>query len=104
MERKRQWWTAGSPIADPPEAPVRALIGPRTYSSGETLAWVLQRERLATLVGEPTRGAADHVVPLALTHDVHALIPEARVVAPDGGPTWEGVGVQPDEDAADPWR
>ncbi|GAA3614013.1 S41 family peptidase [Microlunatus ginsengisoli] len=96
-DRVRQWWTAGSPIADRPDGPVRALIGPRTYSSGEALAWALQDQRLATLAGQPTRGAADHVVPLALTHDVRALIPEARVAAPDGGPTWEGCGVQPDE-------
>jgi hypothetical protein len=93
----RQWWTHGSPVAERPKAPIRALIGSRTYSSGEALAWVLQDQRLATLVGRPTRGAADHVVPLALTHDVHALIPEARVVATDGGPTWEGLGVQPDQ-------
>jgi hypothetical protein len=99
----RQWWTPGSPVAERPKATIRALIGPRTYSSGEALAWVLQNQRLATLVGRPTRGAADHVVPLALTHDVHALIPEAHVAATDGGPTWEGLGVQPDEngDAAE---
>jgi hypothetical protein len=96
-DRVRQWWTAGSPIATPPTGHVRALIGPRTYSSGEALAWVLQDQHLATLTGQPTRGAADHVVPLAFTHDVHALIPEAHVTAPDGGPTWEGHGVQPDE-------
>ena len=85
-DRVRQWWTAGSPIAPPPHGHVRALIGPRTYSSGEALAWVLQDQRLATLTGQPTRGAADHVVPLALTHDVHALIPDARVAAANGGP------------------
>ena len=101
-DHTHQWWTAGSPVAEPPDAPVRALIGPRTASSGEALAWVLHDQRLATLVGQPTRGAADHVVPLALSHDVHALIPEARVVAPDGSPTWEGHGVQPDEIAARP--
>jgi len=95
-DRVRQWWTAGVPLAPRHSGRVRALIGPRTYSSGEALAWVLQRQRLATLVGERTPGAADHVVPLALTHDVHGLIPEARVVAPGGGPTWEGQGVQPD--------
>ena len=96
-DRVRQWWTAGAPLAEPPSGNVRALIGSGTYSSGEALAWSLQRERLAVLAGETTPGAADHVVPLALTHDVHALIPEACAMSPDGGPTWEGVGVQPDE-------
>jgi hypothetical protein len=97
-DRVRQWWTAGVPLAPAPSGPVRALIGPGTYSSGEALAWALQQQGLAELVGEPTRGAADHVVPLALTSDIRALIPEACVVAPGGGPTWEGVGVQPDRD------
>lgn len=95
-DRIRQWWTTGAPLAPRPTGTVRALIGPGTYSSGEALAWVLQSQRLATLVGERTPGAADHVVPLALCHDVQALIPEARVAAPDGGPTWEGIGVLPD--------
>lgn len=96
-DRVRQWWTAGAPLAEPPSAPVRALIGPRTYSSGEALAWVLKEQRLATLVGRPTRGAADHVVPLAVAHDVQALIPEACFVSANGGGNWEGAGVQPDE-------
>jgi hypothetical protein len=94
--RVRQWWTAGAAPAPRPTGEVRALIGRGTYSSGEALAWTLQHQRLATLVGLPTRGAADHVVPLDLAHDVRAVIPEARVMAPDGGTTWEGVGVQPD--------
>lgn len=96
----RQWWTAGAPLTASPGVEVTALIGPGTYSSGEALAWVLQREQLAMLVGQPTKGAADHVVPLALTRDVRALIPEAAVLAPDGGPAWEGVGVQPDVKAS----
>ena len=103
-DRTRQWWTSGVAAAPPPVGSVQALIGSDTYSSGEALAWALQQQRLARLVGTPTRGAADHVIPLALTHDVRALIPEAAVLAPDGGPTWEGDGVQPDEpgDAAPP--
>ena len=31
-----------------------------------------------------------------MTHDVHALLPEATVVDVEGGPAWEGSGVQPD--------
>ncbi len=93
----RQWWTSGVVPAAPPTAPVHVLIGPGTYSSAEALAWVLQRDGLGRLLGGPTRGAADHVLPLQVTHDVHALVPEGTVVAPDGGPSWEGAGVQPDE-------
>jgi C-terminal processing protease CtpA/Prc len=97
QDRTHQWWTAGASLAEPPGCPVVALIGPSTYSSGEALAWVLQHQGLARLVGQPTRGAADHVVPLALTTDVQALLPEATVVGPQGEPTWEGSGVQPDQ-------
>lgn len=96
-DRVREWWSPGSCPVAPPTGDVQAWIGPATYSSGEALAWVLQQQGLARLVGEPTAGAADHVVPLALTHDVSALVPEACVRAPGGGPTWEGGGVQPDE-------
>ena len=71
-DRTRQWWTAGAPSVPPPDGLVRVLIGPGTYSSGEALAWALQRQRLATVAGQPSRGAADHVVPLNLTHDVRA--------------------------------
>ena len=94
-DRTRQWWTAGA-APSPPPGQVQALIGHDTYSSGEALAWALQAQGLAELVGEPTRGAADHVVPLALTHDVSALIPEAAVLTPENQATWEGTGVQPD--------
>ena len=96
-DRIQQWWTSGAAPAPPPTGEVRALIGPGTYSSGEALAWTLQRLGLAMLVGQPTPGAADHVLPLAVTSEVQALIPEACAVAPGGGPTWEGVGVRPDE-------
>ncbi len=95
-DRTRQWWTSGAAPVRPPSGEVHALIGAGTYSSGEALAWTIQRLGLATLIGQPTPGAADHVVPLAVTSEVHALIPEACALAPGGGPTWEGFGVQPD--------
>lgn len=98
-DHMRQWWTAGATPSPQPGGLVQVLIGRDTYSSGEALAWALQAQCLAELVGEPTRGAADHVVPLALTHDVSALIPEAAVLTPENQATWEGAGVQPDQPA-----
>jgi hypothetical protein len=48
------------------------------------------------VVGERTRGAADHVTPVQLTATVSGFLPEAvvRDAASDGN--WEGAGVVPD--------
>ena len=48
------------------------------------------------MVGEPTRGAADHVTPIRLTRSVLGFLPEAYVVDAATGTNWEGVGVVPD--------
>jgi hypothetical protein len=97
-DRTRQWWTAGRPAegALAPGTPVTALISRRTYSSGEALAYHLQSQRLARLVGERTPGAAGHVTPVVLTPHVRALLPEARVRDAVTGANWEGTSVVPD--------
>jgi C-terminal processing protease CtpA/Prc len=99
MDRTRQWWTSGH--APQLEAPVAVLIGPKTYSSGEALAYHLQSQGRAVLVGQPTPGAADHVTPVALSPHVRAIVPEAYVrdVVTQGN--WEGTGVQPEVTADD---
>ena len=101
-----QWWTAGGLGRRhlPPGAPVAALIGPGTYSSGEALAYHLQTRGRVRLFGQRTPGAADHVTPIRVTPSVVALIPEATTIDVVSGTNWEGVGVVPhvvcrDEDA-----
>jgi C-terminal processing protease CtpA/Prc len=72
------------------------LTSPRTYSSAEALAYHLQARGRATVVGEPTRGAADHVTPVRLTPQVQGFLPEAEVRDAVTGGNWEGSGVLPD--------
>jgi hypothetical protein len=97
-DRVRQWWTAGREpgAALAPGTPLAVATSARTFSSGEALAFHLQRLCGAVVVGEPSRGAADHITPVRVTRRVTAFLPEAYVVDPVAGDNWEGTGVLPD--------
>lgn len=92
-DRTRQWWTTGRTGE---LGPVAVLISNRTFSSGEALAYHLQSQGRARLVGERTPGAADHITPVRVTSDVRAMLPEAFVRDAVSGSNWEGTGVVPD--------
>ena len=97
-DRTRQWWTTGrlGAPALPPGTPVAVLLSGRTFSSGEALAYHIQSQGRARLVGERTPGAADHITPVRVTNDVRAMVPEAVVRDAVSGSNWEGTGVVPD--------
>lgn len=96
-DRVRQWWTPGRPAETSlGGVPLAVCTGARTFSSGEALAFHLQQQGLATVVGERTPGAADHVTPVRLGPTVTATVPEAYVRDAVRGATWEGTGVVPD--------
>jgi C-terminal processing protease CtpA/Prc len=78
------------------DRPVYVLVGPRTFSGGESFAYDLQAQGRATIVGEPTGGGAHPVVMVSLAEHVELRLPTARSVNPVTGTNWETVGVQPD--------
>jgi peptidase S41-like protein len=79
-----------------PGTPAAALIGARTYSSGEGLAYAFQAQGRGPLVGARTPGAADHVTPIVLGAHVRANLPRGSVVDAVTGSNWEQAGVRPD--------
>lgn len=92
---RRQWWTPQLAPGTAFTGEVAVLISGRTYSSAEALAYHLAVRGRATLIGETTRGAADHVVPVRVARQVLALLPEAEVRDVETGANWEGTGVVP---------
>ena len=95
-DRRRQWWTRAQPAGTALTQDLAVLVSSRTYSSAEALAYHLQVRGRATVIGEATRGAADHVTPVRLTARVLGLLPEATVFDAVTGSNWEGTGVRPD--------
>jgi C-terminal processing protease CtpA/Prc len=97
----RQYWTLGH-LGAPRylDRPVTVLTSGFTFSGGEELAYNLQTQRRATLVGETTRGGAHPTARFAVSPHVTVTVPTARSINPVTGTNWEGVGVVPDVPAA----
>lgn len=77
------------------------LLSPLTGSSAENIAYSLQSIGRATIVGEPTAGAAHSSRILPLPHGFSIQIPIARVSNPYTNESWEGTGVIPDIEVDD---
>ncbi|TPG19561.1 S41 family peptidase [Pedococcus bigeumensis] len=97
-EGTRQFWTAavlpGRRFG--PDKPAAVLVGPETFSGGEGLAFDLQEQGRATIVGESTRGGAHPRIGVVVHPQLELTLPVARSVSLFTGGNWEGVGVQPD--------
>jgi C-terminal processing protease CtpA/Prc len=78
------------------EKPLYVLIGKRTFSAAEALAYDLQALKRATIVGEPSGGGANPFEYRRLTDHFALGLPEKRSVSPVTGTNWQGVGVKPD--------
>lgn len=78
------------------DAKVYLLTSRRTGSAGEHLAMTLKRTHRATLIGEPTYGAAHYGGQIDLPGGFWAFVPGGRSYDPDTGKSWEGTGVAPD--------
>ncbi len=81
------------------DAPLVVLINGNVNSAAEGLAGALQKKQRATIIGETTAGNVEAVLPFCLRDGSQAWI-ATGVLAPVGGPTWEGVGVVPDIQAS----
>jgi retinol-binding protein 3 len=78
------------------QKPVFVLTSPMTFSGGEELAYDLQAEKRAVIVGEVTGGGANPVTRIEFGHQFVASIPFAQAINPITGTDWERTGVSPD--------
>ncbi|MGV1685004.1 S41 family peptidase [Sphingopyxis sp. NJF-3] len=92
--RASPMWVPGRRFGD--TKPLYVLIGPRTFSAAEALAYDLQALKRATIVGAVSGGGANPFE-YRRVHPHFALsLPEKRSVNPITGTNWQGVGVTPD--------
>jgi carboxyl-terminal processing protease len=79
--------------------PLAILVDEDVHSAAEGLAGALQGQGRAIVVGATTAGNVEAVLPFCLRDGAQAWI-ATGVLAPIGGPTWEGRGVVPDVTAS----
>ena len=97
VERGRppqQFWT--TPSAVRLTGPIRVLTSGRTFSACEELAYNLQAQRRARVIGETTGGGAHPVEAFRIASTLELHLPIARSVNAVTGSNWEQVGVVPD--------
>ncbi len=81
------------------DLPLAVLIDGGVNSAAEGLAGALQLRGRATVFGEQSAGNVEALLPFCLRDGSQAWI-ATGVLAPIGGPTWEGRGVVPDVPSA----
>lgn len=93
-ETPRQCWTA--PAATRLDGPARVLTSSSTFSGCEELAYNLQAQGRAAVVGETTGGGAHPVEAFKVAESLELHLPIAKSVNAVTGTNWEQVGVIPD--------
>lgn len=76
--------------------PVYILTSQKTFSGGEDLAYSMQAQKRATLIGASTGGGANPGGVQRLHTHFGAFISEGRAINPVTKTNWERVGVKPD--------
>lgn len=76
--------------------PMYVLTSNRTFSGGEGMAFILQEQRRAEVIGEKTAGAANGGRPFPVNTWFEVTIPTFRVRGAVSAQNWEGTGVKPD--------
>jgi len=91
-----EFWTIPVPGKKYLGKPVYVLTSSHTFSGGEELAYDLQTQKRATLIGETTGGGANPGDEVELPEGFTAFIPGGRAINPITKTNWEGTGVKPD--------
>lgn len=78
------------------DKPVYVLTGGGTFSGGEAFAYVLQAQKRATIIGEPTAGGANITEMARLPGGFLFSLPVGSPIEPVTKANWESVGVKPD--------
>ena len=76
--------------------PVFVLTAATTFSGGEGLAFILQEQGRAVVVGKVTAGAANSGRPYPVSDYFEVVVPNGQVRSAVTGRNWEGTGVIPD--------
>jgi hypothetical protein len=93
----RQFWSlAHVPGARYLDRPVYVLSSARTFSGGEDIAYALQAQGRAQVIGETTGGGAHPTRMVPISETMAISVPFARSINPVTGTNWEGTGVVPD--------
>lgn len=79
-----------------PTQPVYVLTSSGTFSAAEAVAYALQAEGRATVIGETTGGGANPSIAMDLGPWFTVIMPIGEARHPRTGTNWEGVGVTPD--------
>jgi len=75
--------------------PIFVLTSHSTFSAAEAVAYFLQAQRHAVVVGDTTRGGANPGDFYAIGSAFVVFVPTERAVSPLTGKNWEGTGVIP---------
>lgn len=94
--RRAYWTSPDTLLSQLHKLPIYLLTSRQTFSAGEELAYDLQTQHRATIVGETTGGGAHPVQPYGIGFGFVANVPFARAINPITKTDWEKVGVKPD--------
>jgi C-terminal processing protease CtpA/Prc len=83
------------------DRPIYILIGKNTPAAAEEFAYDLQSQQRATIIGEPTGGAANPRRQFQLTEQFACWIPVGRTINPITKTSWEGSGILPDREVSE---
>ncbi len=95
-----QWVLPALPGKRMTDKPVYILTGSTSFSSAEWFSYMMKKLGRATLIGERTAGGAHPVDRKPINDDFFVQVPIGQIRDPLDHGDFEGVGVQPDIEAA----